>query len=107
MKIEDYDKVVESWKQYILSGPLSEYELEIEPGLEQHIVALALFLDSKTVRASGETDEFYDGYRQAATDILNFIGVELGQDDERKVVSVYRCTSPADIQEELKEHIWG
>ena len=107
MKIEEYDKVVEYWKSYILSGPLSDYELEVEPGLEQYMVAIALFLDTKTVRASGETEEYYDGYRQAATDILNFIGVELGQDDEKKIVSVYRSTSPADIQEELKQNIWG
>lgn len=107
MKIEDYEKVVEYWSRYILSGPLNDYKLEIDSELEEHFVAIALFLDTKTVRASGETEEFYEGYRQAATDILNFIGLELGQDDEKKVVTIYKSTSPADLQEELKQHIWG
>lgn len=107
MKIEDYDKVVNYWKQYILTGPLNEYDLVIEPEIHEHFAAIALFLDTKTVRASGETEAFYEGYRQAATDILNFIGVELAQDDEKKVITIFSSTSPADVQEQLKNHIWG
>ncbi len=107
MRIDQFDKVVEYWKKYVLTGPLSEYKLEIDPDLEKHIVSLALYLDVKTVRAAGETELFYEGYRQAATDILNFVGVELTQDDDKKVIKVLKSTIPADVQEKLKEFIWG
>ena len=59
------------------------------------------------MRASGEVEEYYEGYRQAAVDVLNLIGVEIAQDDQMRVISLFRKETGDDKQEELKKHIWG
>ena len=107
MRVDEFDKVVDKWKNYIFRGPLEEYSLEIDPDISDDIVAIALYLDQKTVKASGEIEEFYDGYRSAANDILELIGVCLEQDDENKVVKVAIAPNNSSLQEELQKHIWG
>ncbi len=107
MRIDEFDKVVEQWKRYIFRGPLEEYSLEIDPEISNDIAAIALFLDQKTVKASGEIEEFYEGYKRAATDILELVGVFLEQDDENKVVKVSIAPNNSSLQEELQKHIWG
>ncbi|MGI9553535.1 MAG: hypothetical protein ACR2NC_01315 [Thermodesulfobacteriota bacterium] len=107
MRVDEFDKIIDKWKGYILRGPLEDYTLEFDPDISEELIAIALFLDIQTVRASGEVEEFYEGYRKAATDILEYIGVHLAQDDERKIVRVNISPNNADLQEELKQHIWG
>ncbi len=107
MRVDEFDKVVDQWKNYIFRGPLEEYSLEIDPDISNDIAAIALYLDQKTVKASGEIEEFYDGYRNAANDILELIGVCLEQDDENKVVKVAIAPNNSSLQEELQKHIWG
>jgi hypothetical protein len=107
MRVDEFDKVVDQWKNYIFRGPLEEYSLEIDPDISNDIAAIALYLDQKTVKASGEIEEFYDGYRSAANDILELIGVCLEQDDENKVVKVAIAPNNSSLQEELQKHIWG
>jgi len=107
MRVDEFDKVVDQWKSYIFRGPLEEYSLEIDPDISKDIAAIALYLDQKTVKASGEIEEFYDGYRSAANDILELIGICLEQDDENKVVKVAIAPNNSSLQEELQKHIWG
>jgi len=107
MRVDEFDKVVDQWKNYIFRGPLEEYSLEIDPDISNDNAAIALYLDQKTVKASGEIEEFYDGYRSAANDILELIGVCLEQDDENKVVKVAIAPNNSSLQEELQKHIWG
>lgn len=107
MHKEDIDKVVQAWKNHLLVGQLEGYQLEISEDVPPELAALALYLDSKTVRASGEVEEFYEGYRQAAIDVLNLIGVEIAQDDQLRVISLFKKESSDSKQEELKKHIWG
>jgi len=107
MRVDEFDKVVDQWKSYIFRGPLEEYSLEIDPDISKDIAAIALYLDQKTVKASGEIEEFYDGYRSAANDILELIGICLEQDDENKVVKVAIAPNNSSLQEELQKHTWG
>ena len=107
MKKEAVEKVIQTWKSHLLVGHMEGYELEISDDVPPEFAAIALFLDSKTVRASGEVEEYYEGYRQAAVDVLGLSGVEISQDDQSKVVSLFRKESGDDKQEELKKHIWG
>ncbi len=107
MKKEEIEKVIEAWQNHLLVGHMEEYHLEIGDNVPPEFAAIALFLDSKTVRASGETEEFYNGYRQAAVDVLSLIGVEIAQDDQLKVISLFKKESGNDKQEELMKHIWG
>ena len=107
MRVDEFDKVVDKWKNYILRGPLEDYTLEIDPEISRDIAAIALFLDQKTVKASGEVEEFYEGYKTASTDILQLVGVSLEQDDGNKIIRISVATDNAALQEELQKHIWG
>ena len=107
MKKEEIDKIIEAWKSYLLQGQLEEYELEIDNSVPMEFAAIALHLDVQTVRAAGQVEEYYEGYRQAAVDVLNIMGVEIAQDDYKKVISLFKKESDDDKQEELKKHIWG
>lgn len=107
MNKEEVDKIIEEWKRFLLTGQLEGYELEIDHAVPREFAAIALFLDTKTVRAAGELEDFYQGYRQASVDVLNLLGVEISQDDQMKVITVYKKERGADKQEELKKHIWG
>ncbi len=107
MTVDDFKRVVEQWKNYIFRGPLEDYSLEIDPSISNDIAAIALFLDQKTVKASGEVEEYYEGYKSASTDILELVGVYLEQDDANKVVKVSVAPNNSSQQEELKKHIWG
>jgi hypothetical protein len=107
MNKEDIEKVIDAWKSHLLVGQLEGYQLEIDKNIIPEFAAIALFLDSKTVKAAGEIEEYYEGYRQAAVDVLNLMGVEIAQDDQFKVISLYKKEKDDDKQEELKKHIWG
>ncbi len=107
MTKEDIEKIIESWKNHLLTGELENYKLEIGKDVSQEFAAIALYLDSRTVKASGEIEEYYEGYRSAALDILNLIGVDIAQDDQLKVISLYKKEPEDDKEEELKRNIWG
>jgi hypothetical protein len=107
MKVEEFEKIVEAWRNYILVDMLQNYSLEIDEDVPKEFAAIALYLDTTTVRAAGETTEFYDGYRRAATDVLNLLGVEIAQDDEMRSIHIRRKAAEEDKQELLKKYIWG
>lgn len=107
MTSENFERIVQQWKNYIFRGPLEDYTLDIDPQISNDIAAIALFLDQKTVKASGEVEEYYEGYRTAASDILQLVGVCLEQDDENKVVRVSVSPYDSSLQDELQKHIWG
>ena len=81
MKVDEFEKIIESWRSYILVDALQDYSLEIDEDVPKEFAAIALYLDTTTVRAAGETTEYYDGYRRAATDVLNLLGLQMVQDD--------------------------
>jgi hypothetical protein len=107
MRVKDFDKIVEAWKSQILVDALWGYSLEIDEEVPKEFAAIALYLDSLTVRAAGETTEFYEGYKKASTDVLELIGVEMIQDDEMRTILIKRKANEEDKQEILKQYIWG
>lgn len=106
MRVDDFNKIVEMWERHILVEALEGYSLEIGEDVRTEFAAIALYLDSTTVRAAGEIQEYYEGYKQAATDILNLIGVELVEDHEMKIIQIKRISTEDDKEELLKKYIW-
>ncbi|HWP91251.1 MAG TPA: hypothetical protein VNN20_03500 [Thermodesulfobacteriota bacterium] len=106
MRVEEFDRIVEMWKNHLLVDALEGYSLEIDEDVPREFAAIALFLDSTTVRAAGEVVDYYEGYKRAATDILSLIGVEMVQDDHMKLIQVKRSFVKEDKQELLKKYIW-
>jgi len=107
MNKETIDKVINAWRNHLLQGELQDYQLEIDDNVPIEFAALALHLDSRTVKASGKEEEYYEGFRDAAVEVLTLLRVEIVQDDQFKVISLSRKELQDDKQEELKEHIWG
>ena len=107
METEGFERIVEMWRNYILVDALEGYQLEIDEDVPKEFAAIALYLDYATVRKAGDVEDYYQGYRQAAVDILNLIGVEMSQDDMMKVILIKRKISAEVKQEKLKEYIWG
>jgi len=107
MKVDEFEKIIESWRSYILVDALQDYSLEIDEDVPKEFAAIALYLDTTTVRAAGETTEYYDGYRRAATDVLNLLGLQMVQDDEMRIIHIKRRGSEEDKEELLKQYIWG
>ena len=107
MKQETIDRVINAWKDYLLQGDLEDYQLEVDEKIPVKFAAIALHLDLRTVRASSKEEEYYEGYRDAALEVLNLLQIEIAQDDQLKVISLYQKEMDEDKQEELKQHIWG
>ena len=107
MDVNTLDSVIEMYRNHLLKGDLKGFSIEIDPQVTDQLAAIALYLDSKTVRASGEIEEFYEGYKRAAFDVLSFMGVEFFEDRENKLIRINKSKYDAELQEELKKSIWG
>lgn len=107
MDVNTLDSVIEMYTNHLLRGELEGFRIEIDPEVTDQLAAIALYLDSKTVRASGEIEEFYEGYKRAAFDVLSFMGVEFFEDRENKLIRISKSKYDAELQEELKKNIWG
>ncbi len=107
MTDKKFNKAVEKWKSFILKGPLAEYNLEISSQIPKEFAAVALFLDIQTVRASGNEEKFYEGYREASSDILKFMGIEMFQDDARKKIALVPSSHDPEAQARLARSVWG
>ena len=107
MDVNTLDTVIEMYTNHLLQGELEGFKIEISPEVKDELAAIALYLDSKTVRASGEIEEFYEGYKRAAFDILSFMGVEFFEDRENKLIRIMKSNYDSQLQEELKKNIWG
>lgn len=107
MDVHTLDAVIEMYTSHLLQGELEGFQIEISPEIKDEIAAIALYLDSKTVRASGEIEEFYEGYKRAAFDVLTFMGVEFFEDRENRLIRIMKSNYDSNLQEELKKSIWG
>lgn len=107
MNNEEIEKIIEAWKNHLFAGGLKDYKLEIDDDVPMEFAAIALYLDSKTVKASGGKEGYYEGYKQASVDVLKVMKVQIAQDDQMKVITIYRKESDDAKQDELKKHIWG
>ncbi len=107
MTEEQFNKAVDKWKNFMLRGPLAEYTLEIDTKIAREFVAVALFLDIQTVRASGEDEKFYEGFREASSGILKFMGVEMFQDDEQKKIALVSSSQDPEARARLARAMWG
>lgn len=107
MRIEKYDEILGKWTDSICSGDLEGYNVTIDDDVKKDYAGIAMFLDYMTVKASGHVMDYYEGYKQAASDILGLIGIYLVQDDQKKIINIKYQPPDDDMQERLKEHIWG
>ncbi len=109
MKKSDIEDIIKTWRREILIGDIQDYSLEIDEEVPEEHAAIALHLDYSTVRATGEGQDFYEGYEAAAKEVLKLLSIELLQDDQRKVVMVRKKEETKEVEERLerlKDYIW-
>ncbi len=107
MTDEQFNRAVDKWKKFMLNGPLAKYTLEINPEIPREFAGVALFLDMQTVRASGNEGKFYEGYREASSDTLKFMGVDMFQDDSQKKIALVPSSRDPEAQARLARSMWG
>ena len=107
MRVDQLDQVIEMWTKYVLTGPMEDYKIEIDDDVKDDFASIALYMDFKTCRASGEVEEFYEGYKRAAVDILTFLGIEISQDDNMKIIKLAKSQTDTEAYEKLVKSVWG
>ena len=70
-------------------------------------VTIALFLDYKTAKSSGEEKEVYEGIKKASLIILDFLEVQIVDNPEEKKIQLVRKESSRVRDEKLAKEIWG
>ena len=57
MSALNYDEIFEEWRKVYLTGDYEDWSVVIEEGINKDFAAIALFLDNKTAKASGESTD--------------------------------------------------
>jgi len=61
----DHKQVHEEWSKIFLVNNYEDWSLEIDPEIKEDFATIALFLDYKTAKSSGEEKEVYEGIKKA------------------------------------------
>ena len=73
----DHKQVHEEWSKIFLVNNYEDWSLEIDPEIKEDFATIALFLDYKTAKSSGEEKEVYEGIKKASLLILDFLEVQI------------------------------
>ncbi|MDG2006376.1 MAG: hypothetical protein P8J38_03675, partial [Thermodesulfobacteriota bacteirum] len=88
----------------------NEYEdwtVEISPEIKEDFATIALFLDYKTAKSSGEEKEVFEGMKKASLIMLDFLEVQIIDNPEEKKIQLLRKESTRIRDEKLAKEIWG
>ena len=103
----DHQKVLEDWSKIFLVNDYEDWTLEVSPEIKEDFVTIALFLDYKTAKSSGEEKEVYEGIKKASLIILDFLEVQIVDNPEEKKIQLVRKESSRVRDEKLAKEIWG
>ena len=103
----DHQKVLEDWSKIFLVNDYEDWTVEVSPEIKQDFVTIALFLDYKTAKSSGEEKEVYEGIKKASLIILDFLEVQIVDNPEEKKIQLVRKESSRVRDEKLAKEIWG
>tara|TARA_B110000014_G_C20119596_1_gene592703 strand:- start:2221 stop:2544 length:324 start_codon:yes stop_codon:yes gene_type:complete len=103
----DHQKVLDEWSKIFLVNDYEDWTVEVSPEIKQDFVTIALFLDYKTAKSSGEEKEVYEGIKKASLIILDFLEVQIVDNPEEKKIQLVRKESSRVRDEKLAKEIWG
>ena len=61
----NFDEILAEWSKVYLIGDYADWKIEIDDNINKDHAAIALFLDNKTAKASGESTDYYEGFKKA------------------------------------------
>ena len=73
----DHQFVLEQWKKLYLVDAYEDWDVEVSPDVKQDFATIALFLDFKTSKSSGEEKEIFEGIKKASLIILDFLEIQI------------------------------
>ena len=103
----DDQKVLDEWSKIFLVNDYEDWTVEVSPEIKEDFVTIALFLDYKTAKSSGEEKEVYEGIKKASLIILDFLEVQIVDNPEEKKIQLVRKESSRVRDEKLAKEIWG
>ena len=103
----DHKQVHEEWSKIFLVNNYEDWSLEIDPEIKEDFATIALFLDYKTAKSSGEEQEVYEGIKKASLLILDFLEVQIIDNPEEKKIQMIKKESSRVRDKKLAKEIWG
>ena len=103
----DHKRVLDEWSKKFLVNEYEDWTVEISPEIKEDFATIALFLDYKTAKSSGEEKEVFEGMKKASLIMLDFLEVQIFDNPEEKKIQLLRKESTRIRDEKLAKEIWG
>lgn len=103
----NHNRVLEEWSKIFLVDNYKDWTVEISPEIKDDFATIALFLDYKTAKSSGEEKEVYEGIKKASLIILDFLEIQIVDNPEEKKIQLIHKESSRIRDEKLAKEIWG
>ena len=103
----DHKRVIDDWSKIFLVDNYEDWTLDISPEIKEDFATIALFLDFKTAKSSGEEKEVYEGIKKASLIILDFLEIQIVDNPEEKKIQLIPKESSRIRDEKLAKEIWG
>jgi len=103
----DHKGVLDEWSKKFLDNEYEDWTVEISPEIKEDFATIALFLDYKTAKSSGEEKEVFEGMKKASLIMLDFLEVQIIDNPEEKKIQLLRKESTRIRDEKLAKEIWG
>ena len=107
MSILDFDQILDEWSKVYLIGDYEGWEIKIDDDINRDFAAIALFLDNKTAKASGESTDYYEGFKKASLQVLDFLEIVIAEEPEEKIIKIMKKESSRVRDQKLAKEIWG
>ena len=65
------------------------------------------FLDNKTAKASGESTDYYEGFKKASLQVLDLLEILIAEEPEQKIIKITSKESTRVRDQKLAKEIWG
>tara|TARA_Y100001970_G_scaffold20028_1_gene22635 strand:+ start:2160 stop:2483 length:324 start_codon:yes stop_codon:yes gene_type:complete len=103
----DFDQILDEWSKVYLIGDYEGWEIKIDDDINRDFAAIALFLDNKTAKASGESTDYYEGFKKASLQVLDFLEIVIAEEPEEKIIKIMKKESSRVRDQKLAKEIWG
>ena len=103
----NYKEILAEWSKVYLVGDYSDWSLDIDPSIDLDFATIALFLDYRTAKASGETTDVYEGFKKASLLVLDLLEIQITEEPEAKLIKFIKKESSRIKDKKLAKEIWG
>ncbi|MFL2631164.1 MAG: hypothetical protein ACJ0OP_05355 [Thermodesulfobacteriota bacterium] len=103
----NFEEVLQDWSKVFLRNEYEEWTVKIDPEIESDFACIALFMDYKTAKSSGEEKEVFEGMKKASLIILDFLEIQIVDNPEEKQIQLIKKESTRVRDKKLAKEIWG